>query len=156
MRLCHALPKESVMVMSVWQLMASASELLCSQDFCLRGLFGHPDKIWDGRCSDVHNWWPEWQDLESATHHFPIGKSSRWEISRASHAGRNCSIWNSDELRPNRLDITLGFWGSSQVLAAPPEKHQRLLETAKRLPEILMANGKSLRCLPWCRICMES
>ena len=34
-----------------------------------------------------------------------------------------------------------------QVLAAPPEKHQRLLETARRLPEILMANGKSLRKL---------
>lgn len=33
------------------------------------------------------------------------------------------------------------------MLAAPPEKHQRLLETARRLPEILMASGKSLRKL---------
>ncbi|CAL1168586.1 unnamed protein product [Cladocopium goreaui] len=31
-----------------------------------------------------------------------------------------------------------------KVLAAPPEKHQRLLETAKRLPEILMANDPPL------------
>ena len=81
-RLCHVLPKESVLFSDD----IFVFFVFWSQDFCLRGLFGHPDEFRDGRCSDVCNVWPEWQDLESATNLFPIGKSSRWEMSRASHA----------------------------------------------------------------------
>ena len=35
------------------------------------------------------------------------------------------------------------------MLAAPPEKHQRLLETARRLPEILRSSGRGTRAVCW-------